>query len=110
MNGKVKESDWKRFREMVPELRENYLERKNRELARILSNPKKTPAEQFWDTFEKMGKERKILVDCLDGHSRSRMFMSMALMRRYGMLKKEQLKQFSDELQEDLDRFLSIND
>ena len=90
MNGKVKESDWKRFRKIVPELREAYLKEKNRELARILTDSKKTPTEQFWDAFEKMKKERKILVDCLDGHSRSNMFMSMALMCRYGMLKEEQ--------------------
>jgi len=108
MNQKPKESDWKRFHRIVSDLRERYLKEQNVELVGILTDPKRSPTEQFWDTFEKMKEERKILIDCLDNHSRSHMFMSMALMCRYGMLKKEDLEGFSDELRDRLNRFLEM--
>ncbi len=86
MEGKPKESDWKAFRKMVPDLRERYLEEKNKEIAAIFMDKDLTPTERFWSAREIMEKERKILHDCLDGHSRSRMKWSMYLMYRHKML------------------------
>ena len=106
MTGKPKESDWKRYRDMVSDLRERYLKEKNQELAEMLTSSDKTPTERFWDTLERMKKEGKILQDCLDPHSRSNMFMSMMLMLRYGMLKEEDLEGFSEELHHDLTSIL----
>jgi protein-tyrosine phosphatase len=100
MIGKPKESDWKHFRDTVEDLRERYLKEKNKELVEMLTNSEKTPTEQFWDTLEAIKKEKKILQDCLDGHSRSKMFISMCLMLRYGMLKENGLEGFSEDLQE----------
>ena len=85
---------------------ERYLEEKNQELANVLTCSDQTPTERFWATFEQMEKESKILQDCLDNHSRSKMPMFMMLMLRYGMLKKEELNEFSDELREQLMVFL----
>lgn len=110
MNQSPKESDWKQFSRMTADLRERYLKEKNRELAGILTDPAKTPTEQFWCAFEKMSEERKILRDCLDHHSRSRMFMSMACMRRYGMIGEEDLKLFSTALQGELEGFCPSED
>ncbi len=106
MEQNPKESDWRKFRTMVPDLRERYLEAKNQELVNILTGSDQTPTERFWSTFEQMKKESKILRDCLDNHSRSKMSMSMMLMLRDGMLKKEDLNEFSDELREQLMVFL----
>ena len=109
MNKQPKESDWKQFRNMVEFLRERYLKEKNQYLTKILTDTERTPTNQFWDTFEEMKKEKKILEDCLDGHSRSRMYMSMLLMLRFGMLKEEDLKGFSERLQEQLTTHLKMN-
>ena len=109
MNGKPKESDWKQFRSMVEFLRERYLKEKNQQLTQIITDTERTPTNQFWDTFEEMKKEKKILEECLDGHSRSRMYMSMLLMLRYGMLKEEDLNGFSEGLQEQLTTHLKMN-
>lgn len=108
MNGKPKESDWKQFRDMVEFLKERYLKETNLKLNQILTDSKRTATDQFWDTFEEMKKEKKILQDCLDRHSRSQMYLSMLLMLRYGMLKKEDLKGFSEELQEQLITHLNM--
>lgn len=108
MNDKPKESDWKQFRGMVEFLKERYLKETNQRLNEILTDVNRTPTNQFWDTFEEMKKVKTVLEDCLDGHSRSRMFLSMTLMLRYGMLKKADLKVFSEELQESLTVYLNI--
>lgn len=100
------ESDWRKFREMVPMLRERYLTERNARIERILTHPKKNETERFWDAFEMMKKEAKILHQCLDGHSRSSMWLFMTVMLRVGMLKKEDLSQFSDELQRDFARVM----
>jgi len=99
MNQKPKEIDWKRFRSMIEDLRERYLKKKNTEMVLELTAPEKTPTEQFWDTFNRMKAEKKILEDCLDGHSRSNMFSHILSMYRYGMMSKSDLKGFSGELQ-----------
>ena len=60
MERKPKESDWKTFRNRVPEWRERYLRKKNKEIIRILTDENKTPTEQFWEAKEKMEKETKV--------------------------------------------------
>ena len=105
MSGNPKESDWKRFRKIVPDLREKYLAKKNSKLLKLLTNTNSTPTEQFWNTYEVMQKERKILERCLDGHSRSRMFDKMLSMRQTGMLPDEDLEPFSEKLKSDLTAF-----
>lgn len=97
---KPQKSDWKQFRKMVPNLRERYLEENIPFIQEILNDKNRTPTERFWDTFKEMEKTGKILRDCLDGHSRSNMVMNMSLMYRYGLMKDEDLKHFSEELQE----------
>ena len=104
MEGKPKESDWKAFRKMVPELRERYLAEKNKEIAAIFMDEGRTPTQRFWDARERIEKERKILESCLDGHSRSRMKGYMYLMYRHGMLRDLDLENFSDDLRNDIKR------
>jgi hypothetical protein len=96
------ESDWKQFRDMVPKLRERYLAEKNVRFAAILTDPKRSETERFWDTFHQMERERKVLRECLDGHSRSSMWLFMLAMIRVGMLKKEDIGIFSEQLQKEL--------
>ena len=106
MEGKPKESDWKTFRKMVPELRERYLAEKNKEVVMIFMDDGRTPTERFWDARERMEKERKILESCLDGHSRSSMRGYMYLMYRHGMLSDSDLENFSEDLRNDIKRVL----
>jgi len=91
------EADWKRFRNMVPELRERYLESVNRELLREFSEPDKTPTEIFWAIQERTKKEAKILRQCLDGHSRSSMSMFLMKMYAEGMITEDDLSGFSEQ-------------
>jgi hypothetical protein len=95
----IVESDWKRFSRMLPMLRERYLSEQNARISRILSDPKKNETERFWDALKEMEKEAKTLRRCLEGYSRSNMVLHLMSMRAVGMIKKEDLAEFSAELQ-----------
>jgi hypothetical protein len=99
MSENQNESDWKTFKKLVPEIRERYLQRLNAELTEILQNQSLTSTEQFWTLQERVRELAQILRDCFDGHSRSKMLMSLLLMRRHEILIDEDLKQFSNEIQ-----------
>jgi hypothetical protein len=96
------ESDWKNFRAIVPKLRERYLAERHADIMRKFTDPEKTETERFWDTMEAIEVEARILRQCLDGHSRSKMGLYLLTMARAGMLKKEDLAGFSDELRQQL--------
>jgi hypothetical protein len=98
--GRPLESDWKTFRKRVPEWRERYLEEQNKRNAAMLVGGKKTPTERFWDTEKEMKAVTRILVNCLDGHSRSKMEMHLCLMVRHNMIGGEDLEEFSGKLKE----------
>ena len=98
MRKQPEENDWKRFRAMVPELRERYLRERNAELMGILQDGSLTPTEKFWSASERMEEVGKILRTCLDGHTRSKMMSFLMLMYRYQMLTDQDLKGFSEEV------------
>ncbi len=100
MNGKPKESDWKTFRNRVPEWRERYLRGVNQRLVGMLTDPNRSPTERFWDTKQKMKEEAQVLTKCLDGHSRSNMDWFLMLMLRHGLVTEDDLTEFSEELKE----------
>jgi hypothetical protein len=99
MNSRPQELDWKVFRKMVPDLRERYLDKSNAVLEESFRDDSLTPTEKFWRLEERVQKEARILRQCLDGHSRSRMFNYMLLMYRHKMLTDKDLEEYSEELQ-----------
>jgi predicted protein tyrosine phosphatase len=93
------ESDWRTFRDMVPRLRERYLADRNARIAALLTDAEKTETQRFWDAMEEMDREARVLRECLDGHSRSKMWLYILAMIRAGMLSKEDIEAFSEDLQ-----------
>lgn len=96
------ESDWRKFRDMVPRLRERYLADCNARVAALLTDPEKNETECFWDAMEEMQREARVLRECLDGHSRSKMWLYILAMIRAGMLSKEDIEVFSEDLQKEV--------
>jgi len=106
MVDKPRESDWKQFKKLLPQVRERYLEKKNRELTYELTESDKSPTEKFWKTAEKVEKTKKILYDCFDeGYSRSKMFSSLVIMYTHNIIGEEEIKTFSETLQEQFKSF-----
>lgn len=97
---KPKESDWKNFRNSLDKWRERYLKRKNDEIRGILEDKNLSETEKFWDIADFQKTESKILRNCLDGYSRSKMALHMALMHKYEMIYQEDIVEFSEELHE----------
>jgi hypothetical protein len=93
------ESDWKKFSAMLPIWRERYLTDHNARLVHLLTDPKKSETERFWDAEEQLRKEAKTLRECLDDLSRSKMWLRLMAMRAAGMISREDLAEFSEELQ-----------
>lgn len=97
---KPTKQDWKTFQASLPDFRERYLAERNKTFIAILNDDKRTPTEQFWDAYDAMKKQDKILRDCLDGYSKSDMDLHILLMLRHGLMKEDDLNAFSDELRE----------
>ena len=93
------ESDWKKFRALVPVCRERYIAERNAKIKAMLEDPAKTETERFWEVQQIMEKEARILETCLDGHSRSKMWFHLMLMRKAGMITGDDVADFSQELQ-----------
>jgi hypothetical protein len=100
------EIDWSLFKELVPAVRERFLDEKNTELINILSDPTSTPTECFWACEEALNRTAKALKSCLDSLSRSNMRMNMIQMLQAGILKKSDLEPFSEDLKKRLAPFL----
>ncbi len=96
------ESDWKKFRALVPTWRERYITERNAKIKAMLDAPDRTATERFWDVYQVMEKEARILETCLDGHSRSKMWFHLILMRKAGMLTGDDLVDFTPELQKQI--------
>jgi uncharacterized protein YueI len=108
MMSKPLESDWKTFRKRVPEWRERYLEEQNRRIAALFTNGDKTPTEQFWEAEKEIKAVARILVGCLDGHTRSNMEMHLCQMYRHKMIGADDLKEFSGEMKERILRVVEL--
>lgn len=54
----VSKSDWKLFRERVPELQERYMERLVEKYIKFLSSDK-AASDKFWDLEKKIRKDKK---------------------------------------------------
>jgi hypothetical protein len=102
------ETDWKKFRMIVPELRERYLRQRNSELSAILRDESSSPTNQFWTASGRIEEIGKILRSCLDGHSRSTMMNFLMIMYRHQMLTEEDLDGFSEEFRRRLGRHTEI--
>ncbi len=95
----MKELDWKLFRKQVPAWRERYLEEKNAALRRLLDRPNQTPTTIFWQMKDFADEQARVLVNCFDGHSRTKMDDFLVLMIRHKVVRRTDLDEFSEELQ-----------
>ena len=58
MNMECTKSDWKLFRELIPEWQEAYMERLNKEYIRLLSS-EKDASEKFWALEKRIRQDKR---------------------------------------------------
>lgn len=100
MRKKIKESDWRAFRDSLVPWRERYLAALNQELGALLAQEQgdASPTERFWQAKERMDEEAAMLRRCLDGYTRSTVRERLVLMYAHGVIDKADLSRFSDAL------------
>jgi len=101
-------SDWKLFRERLPDYRERYLQKRSKDFARMLQDPNKTGTEQLWDTYEAMSQEAKQLRRLLDGYHKSDTEMLLARLIRAGIAQLSDLEASSEDLQAEGKRGVNV--
>ena len=95
------ESDWKTFRAKLQEWHEAYLERMNREYAEILSEPGKA-SDKFRALEKRINRDKYTLsIDIRMSHSN--MYYHLTSLLERGVIKPEDLNDFSSELRKQLD-------
>ena len=92
----ISKSDWKLFRERVPEWQERYMECLAKQYIELLSSPGLASAH-FWELEKRIKEDKKSLGVQLEMR-KSEAIRDIAIFVRKNVIQLEDLKGFSDEL------------
>ena len=106
-NQGFKESDWKQFRKKMPDWQENYMDRLNKEYIELLSGEGNASAK-FWALDERI-KEDKKHKGVQARMSRSEMIFNILNLLNEGVITRDDLADFSDELKDTIRAFTDRN-
>jgi hypothetical protein len=101
----ISKSDWKLFRERLPEWQEHYMERLTKEYIELLSSPGNA-SDHFWELEERIKKDKKnpgVLLEL----RKSEVLWDMAAFVRRKIITMDELEGFSEELIEAVQLILS---
>ena len=96
----VNEKDWKLFKKLVPVWQEKYIQKINKEYIDILSK-NNSSAQNFWELENRIRQDKKHPGVILDLR-RSTMHMNLMLLLSYEVITFDDLKEFSNELLDEL--------
>jgi len=98
MQAHVNETDWKLFRSRLPGWQEAYMDRLNKEYIELLSGPG-TASDKFWE-LEKRIRQDKKAGGVTMRMSRTYMDLSIMSLIADGVIGRDDLEGFSDDLRE----------
>ena len=98
----VNEKDWKLLKKLVPVWQEKYIQKINKEYIDILSK-NNSSAQNFWELENRIRQDKKHPGVILDLR-RSTMHMNLMLLLSYEVITFDDLKEFSNELLDELKR------
>ena len=96
----VKESDWKLFKELLPEWQMRFMERLLGEYAKVIAG-KGLASDKFWKLQKRLQKDVRKVGVCADMR-RSVMVVNLLSLLHDGAITKDDLAGFSDELRQSL--------
>ena len=105
MSETVNEKDWKLFRSSLPVWQESYIERIIDEYKTLL-NGDMPASEKFRTLNERINRDKENPGVIISGISRSNMWMHLVQLRLNGVIRSDDLKGFSDELRERIEKNL----
>ena len=97
----VTESDWKLFRQRIPEWQERYMDALLREYAALLARSEKA-SNRFWSLEKRIHEDRQ-RVGAVARMSRSSMYINLLALLRDGAITLNDLDGFSDDLRKQLE-------
>lgn len=108
MNNRIKESDWKIFKELRPVALQRYCERVMGDVDKIIHKQEGNAHERYIEMYKIVHDGDKKLTHMFDGFSRSKALDQ--LMMHYGndLLKEEEIDQLSEETRERILAVLKI--
>ena len=102
----ISKSGWKRYRKKIGDWQERYMEQLIKGYALCLSSDC-TASEKFWELERRIQKDKKhpgVLIDI----QKSSMLYDILHLIDFHVITMEDLKDFSEDLQEDIQFFLGI--
>lgn len=102
----MQKTDFELFYIYARTWREKYLFKINKEIAEMITCGDYDTTEAFFkaDTYQEQVKDT--LSGCFDGNTKETLGMSLILMARCGMIYKDDVKEFSQDMQDKLQPFL----
>ena len=94
----VSKSDWKKFREYVPEWQERYMARLNQEYKKILDQDKEA-SENFWELAERIKKDQKSPGVIIEYHKQD-VYLDVIRLLKDGVISDDDLEDFSDDFKD----------
>ena len=97
------EADWKLFRSKIADWQEIYIDKLNNEYMKILNDNSK-PSEKFRELEKRINNDKKhpgVVIQA----KRSTMIYNISMLLRDGVITKDDLEEFSDELRISIDVF-----
>lgn len=104
----ISKSDWKLFREKLPEWHEKYMEKLIDEYVIFLRQEDKVASEKFWELEKRIKKDRKnpgVIMEL----EKSEATWDIANLIRHKVISPADLSNFSEELQQDVKRIIEVN-
>ena len=104
----ISKSDWKLFREKLPEWQEKYMEKLINEYVIFLRQEDKVASDKFWELEKRIKKDRKnpgVIMEL----NKSEATWDIANLIRHKVILVGDLSHFSEELQQDVKRILDVN-
>lgn len=98
-------SDWKLFREKVPLWQENYMNKVNLKIEKIVTDSSKNSSDKFW-AIEKLIYDEKKNPGVLIEMKRSSMFTNTLMLIKTKAITFDDLADFSKDFQDYVKRFL----
>ncbi len=102
----ISKSDWKLFREKLPEWQEAYMERLIKDYIKLLQK-KCDASERFWKLEERIKKDKKNPGVQLQ-YEKSETIYNIVYLIRMKVIKIEDIADFSNELKEEVQRILGV--
>lgn len=108
MNDRIKESDWKIFKELRPLALQRYCERVIGDVDKIIHDTEGDAHERYIEMYKIVHDGDKKLANMFDGFSRSKALDQLVMYYSNDLLSDEEIAELSDKTQERIHAILKL--